>query len=174
VRQSRQLLAADGKLQAFLAGKGAPADAGTQAQMADLAQQPYRRFYHAAARLYRDAFAGQPALAGAHRYNAARAAALAGTGQGKDAAALNDAQRAEWRKQALDWLAADLAKYTAQAKKAAGQAVLRQQLSHWLKDSDLAGVRDEQSLAKLPEKEREAWSKLWVEVAALLKKVEQK
>ena len=91
VQQCQQLLAADGKLQAFLAGKGAPVDTATQVQMADLAHQPYRRLYHAAARLYRDAFAGQPALASAHRYNAACATALAGTGQGKDAVGLDDA-----------------------------------------------------------------------------------
>jgi tetratricopeptide (TPR) repeat protein len=172
--QAQQLLAADGKLQAFLAGKGAPADAVTQVQMADLAQQPYRRLYHAAARLYRDAFSGQPALASAHRYNAARAAALAGTSQGKDAARLNDAQRVEWRKPALDWLAADLAAYTALAKKADGRPSLRQQLTHWLKDTDLAGVRDEPALAKLPEKEREPWRKLWADVVDLLRKVEPK
>jgi hypothetical protein len=172
--QCQHLLAADSKLQAFLAGKGAPADAATQVQMANLAQKPYRRLYHAAARLYCDAFAGQPALASAHRYNAACAAALAGTGQGKDTAGLNDAQRAEWRKQALDWLAADLAAYATLAKKAAGRPVVEKQLALWLKDRDLAGVRDEPGLAKLPEKEREAWRKLWAEIAPLLKTVEQK
>ncbi len=177
VQQCQQLLAADSKLQAYLAGKGAPADAVTQVQMANLAQQPYKRLYSTAARLDRDAFAGQPALASSHRYDAACAAALAGTGQGKDAAGLDDEQRAQWRKQARDWLAADLAAYTTLAKKAGARATVQKgplASAHWLKDADLAAVRDEPALAKLPEKEREAWRKLWADVAALLKKLEQK
>jgi hypothetical protein len=56
--------------------------------------------------------AGEPGLAedlnAQHRYNAARAAALAGCGAGEDAAHLTDSDRAGLRKQALDWLRADL------------------------------------------------------------------
>jgi tetratricopeptide (TPR) repeat protein/tRNA A-37 threonylcarbamoyl transferase component Bud32 len=174
VKLCEQLLAVDGKLRAFLAGKGAPADAATQVQMADLAMQPSLRLYLTSARLYRDAFARQRTLADAHRYNAARAAALAGTGQGKDASELVDSQRAEWRKQALNWLAADLAAHREQAKKAVGRPIVRERLAHWLADKDLAGVRDERSLARLPAGERESWRKVWGEVAVLLKKVEQK
>jgi superkiller protein 3 len=174
VKQCEQQLAVDGKLRAFLAGKGAPADAATQVQMAELAMQPYHRLDLTAVRLYRDAFARQRTLADVHRYNAARAATRAGTGQGKDASELVDSQRAEWRKQALNWLAADLAAHREQAKKAAGQPIVRERLTHWQTDKDLAGMRDEPSLARLPETEREAWRKLWGEVAALLKQVEQK
>jgi tetratricopeptide (TPR) repeat protein/tRNA A-37 threonylcarbamoyl transferase component Bud32 len=174
VRHCRQLLDADDMLKAFLAGKGAPADAARQVRMADLAQQPYRRLFHTAILLYRDAFSREPSLADAHRYNAACAAALAGSGQGKDGAGLDEQQRATWRKQSLDWLAADLAKYTAQAQKATGRPVVRQQLAHWLEDPDLAGVRDERALAKLSGKQRDAWHKLWADVAALLEKVEPK
>src|SRR5215472_4056243 len=43
------------------------------------------------------------------RYNAANAAALAGCGQGEDAAKLNDNERTRLRQQALTWLRADLA-----------------------------------------------------------------
>jgi hypothetical protein len=42
-----------------------------------------------------------------------------------------------------------------------------QQLQHWLGDSDFAGVRGEQALAKLPEPERQAWQKVWSDVDAL-------
>jgi tetratricopeptide (TPR) repeat protein len=175
-RQCRQQLAADGKLKAFLAGKGASADAATQVQMADLAQQPFHRLSLTAARLYRDAFARQPRLADAHRYNAACAAALAGTGQGKDVVPLDDRQRTLWLKQALDWLRTDLAahalKINGRLRGSANQS--RKTLEHWIEDPDLAGVRDERSLAMLPEKEREQWRKLWADVAALIKKVEEK
>jgi hypothetical protein len=40
-------------------------------------------------------------------------------------------------------------------------------LAHWQRDPDLAGVRDTDALKQLPEDEREAWRKLWAEVAAL-------
>ena len=45
-----------------------------------------------------------------------------------------------------------------------------QVLRHWQVDSDLAGVRDEGSLGKLPQSERDGWLALWTDVAALLQK----
>jgi hypothetical protein len=43
-------------------------------------------------------------------------------------------------------------------------------LQHWDKDSDLAGIRATQSLAKLPEAERKEWQAIWAEVESLLKR----
>src|SRR5262249_15868568 len=37
----------------------------------------------------------------------------------------------------------------------------------WQQNEDLAGVRDEQALAKLPADERRAWQALWAKVATL-------
>jgi hypothetical protein len=45
-------------------------------------------------------------------------------------------------------------------------------LRHWQRDPDLAGVRDPEGLAKLPEIERMAWRDLWTDVDALLKRAE--
>jgi len=68
----------------------------------------YKHLYAASARFYAEAFADQPQLAEdldeGHRYNAACAAALAGSGKGKDAGRLPDKEYARLRKQALDWL----------------------------------------------------------------------
>jgi hypothetical protein len=47
-------------------------------------------------------------------------------------------------------------------------------LLHWQKDSDLAGLRDKDALAKLPPEERAACKRLWADVAALRQKAEQK
>jgi hypothetical protein len=47
---------------------------------------------------------------------------------------------------------------------------VRETLAKWQGDTDLVGVRDKDALAKLPEAEREAWQKLWADVAALLEK----
>jgi hypothetical protein len=171
--KSRQLLAIDGKLKVFLAGKGAPADAVTQMQMAYVAERPVNRLYLTAARLYRDAFARQPKLAesvpSSVRYNAACSAALAGCGQGKDVDKLDDKQRAHWRQQALDWLRADLAWWTKTLNKTKAQnrASIAQQMQHWQTDPDLAAVRDADALSKLPEDERAAWRHLWSDVDAL-------
>jgi hypothetical protein len=130
--------------------------------------------YAAAAGFYTGAFAAQPKLAEdlrcGHRYNAACAAAQAGCGQGKDAKDLAEKQRARLRKQALDWLRADLAARNEVLKKgpAGARAVVVQTMQHWLKDADLAGVRGPEALAKLPEAERPAWQELWADVAGTL------
>jgi hypothetical protein len=47
-------------------------------------------------------------------------------------------------------------------------------LRHWQKDSDLAGIRDAAVLDKLLVEERAACERLWADVAALLKKAEEK
>ncbi len=45
-------------------------------------------------------------------------------------------------------------------------------LSHWQKDTDLAGIRDAATLAKLPAHEQKAFTQLWADVAALLQKAQ--
>jgi hypothetical protein len=52
------------------------------------------------------------------------------------------------------------------------QAV-RERLTHWQQDAELACVRDRGALDKLPESERQAWQQLWDDVAALLRRAEQ-
>jgi len=49
---------------------------------------------------------------------------------------------------------------------------VQQALRHWQKDTDLAGIRDKAALAKLPAQEQKAFTQLWADVAALLKKAE--
>jgi hypothetical protein len=111
-------------------------------------------------------------LRAAHRYNAACAAALAAAGQGRDAPKPDDMERARLRRQALGWLQADLALGGKEAEKGTPQAraEVQKMLRHWQKDPDLAGVRQADALAKLPQAERAEWQKLWGEVAALLEK----
>jgi hypothetical protein len=104
-----------------------------------------------------------------NRYNAACAAALAAAGQGEDAAKLDDAEKARLRKQADEWLRADLSAYAKliASGKPDARALVQQRLQHWQQDADLAGIRDANALAKLPETERENWRKLWADVDAL-------
>jgi serine/threonine-protein kinase len=132
----------------------------------------------AAARLYADAFASDRALADSipeYRYHAARCAALAGCGRGEDAAKLSEAERTRWRKQACEWLRADLAGRVRwlDGDPAARRGVVRQALTRWREYPDLACVRDPGELDRLAADEREDYLALWAEVAAVLARTEK-
>src|SRR5262249_38940695 len=111
VREGRRLVELEGRQAAVLRGEAKPADAAERNEYAQLFY--YKKLYVAAARFWADAFAADPRLAddpeSSHRYDAACAAALAAAGLGADAGRLDDQERARWRKQALEWLRANLA-----------------------------------------------------------------
>ncbi|HZV08052.1 MAG TPA: hypothetical protein VE999_23415, partial [Gemmataceae bacterium] len=138
-----------------------------------LCQSPHKKLYAASARWYAEAFAAQPGLAdnpaSGHRYNAACAAALAGCGQGEDAMDLDENHCAHLRRQALDWLRADLKAWRSLLAKdqAKAQPVVAKQMQHWQVDPDFAGVRGMEALDKLPQAERMEWQQLWQEVETL-------
>ena len=54
------------------------------------------------------------------------------------------------------------------------QPAIIRTLKHWQSDMDLAGIRDTMELAKLPAEEQQGFAHLWADVAALLKKAEEK
>jgi tetratricopeptide (TPR) repeat protein len=170
LQQCEALLALEAKLPGVLAGKTRPGDVRERLGLIALCRVQQR--YAAAARLSAAAFAADPKLAedvrAAHPYNAACFAALAATGQGKDAATLDDAERARLRKQAVEWLHADLAQWTTQW--AGDRDKVQKVLEHWREDADLAGIRDRDALARLPAAERAACERLWSDVAGLIKK----
>jgi tetratricopeptide (TPR) repeat protein len=176
VYRAEQLAVLEASLPAYLRNERKPRD--SEERLALILVCRAKRFHHAAARLYADAFAAEPKLAddlkGGHRYNAACTAALAAAGHGADAAKLEDAAKAILRRQALDWLKADLT--TCGKLLSSGPPQVRpslvQTLRHWQQDSDLAGLRDTAALKELPAEERAACERLWVDVAALLKKAE--
>jgi tetratricopeptide (TPR) repeat protein len=108
------------RLSGVIRGQDQPADNAERLAFADLCRQPGEGRYPLATRLYADAFRAEPRLADdlgvAHRFHAAVAAAAAGCGQGQDGAGLDDAEKARLRDQALEWLRADLALWTRQAR----------------------------------------------------------
>jgi hypothetical protein len=128
--------------------------------------------YAAAARWYAEAFTAHPeVLAGpptGNRYLAAGAAARAGCGHGRDAADLDEQSRAGFRRQALDWLRADLEARQLGQELAKTPWQVASDLQCWLKDPAFDGVRGREALARLPEAERQAWHQLWVDVADTL------
>ena len=176
LKETERQASLNARLPAILGGKLKPTDASETVGLAQLCYD--KRLYGASARFWAEAFQAGPKLAedmkAQNSYNAACAAAQAGGGQGKDEPPLEETARAGWRKRAIDWLKADLAFWTKQVETGPPQAraLVVQTLQHWKVDSDLAGIRDEASLAKLPENERKACQALWTEVEALLKKTQ--
>jgi tetratricopeptide (TPR) repeat protein len=151
------------RLAEFRDGRAEPASAGDAVIVARLCQR--KRFYPHAVKYFTRAFEKDPALADylpfSDRYNAACAAARAATEPGPADV------RARFRKQALDWLRADLAARAARAKSDTERAAFRKFLREAVQpDPDLAGVRSLWSLLLMPADERVEWIKYWAEVDA--------
>ena len=159
------------RLPALLKGDDRPRDAAERVALTRMCRRMKR--HHDAARFFDEAFTADPKLAAdldaSYRYDAACEAALAGAGKGEPMP--DDSAKAGLRRQALDWLVADLAARSARSASVVGAGQhLAATLRHWKADPDLAGVRDPAALAKLPEAERKQWQSFWADVDALLKK----
>jgi serine/threonine-protein kinase len=113
-------------------------------------------------------------LRAGHRFNAARAAALAGSGHGDDVAGLGKPELAGLRNQARDWLRLDLAAWAQKVDNGteADRIHARRTLAPWRDDPDLAGLRDADALEKMPPAERQECQALWQEIADLLRRAE--
>lgn len=138
------------------------------------------KHYAGAARLWAEVLESDPTLAddrqAQHRYNAACVAALAAAGEGMNKPPLDGQEKARLRTQALSWLQAELEAWTKLLESATPEQrqAITQTLAHWQQDPDLAAIRDTEALAKLPEDEQNACTQLWVDVAALLRRAEEK
>jgi hypothetical protein len=164
----------DERLPAILYGKDKPANTFEKLTLAIMCGQ-HKKLYAASTRFYAEAFSDLPGLmedrVNQHRYNAACAAALAGCGQGGDAAKLDAAKRAELRKQALEWLRADFSSWSNLKDDPKHRSRIMEVLKHWQEDVDFAGVRGADAMTKLATEESVAWQKLWSDVADLLEKL---
>jgi hypothetical protein len=156
-------------LPAFLKGGYQPRDAEERLALAVACRA--RGHYRAAAGLYADAFAADPKAAEDHkagrRYAAACCAARA-------CAAVHTALPEEkdltrLRGAALRWLRAELDAWARRKETGTPQerAEARQAAQRWQRDPDLARVRDPEALGLLPAGERQEWTRLWADVAAL-------
>jgi serine/threonine-protein kinase len=165
----------DKKLPSILSGETKPTDLQDV-----IAWCEYQRLNVAGARFLAINMVNQPVLENRLEssvlYSAACFAALAASGQGKDAEKLTDRERADFRKQALQWLREDLTAWGDELHEYADKArpVVQGEMTQWKQVADLAGVRDAKALAKLPPDERDAWQDLWMDVDALLAKTQKK
>jgi hypothetical protein len=129
--------------------------------------------FAAAVRWFAEAFRADPALLTGRpsrlRYHAACAGALAGCGRGRDTAGLDEEARAGFRRQALDWLRAELeARVRLLEDPQTAYLTVPRDLPYWLEAPDFAGVRGPEALGRLPQSERQAWQQLWADVADTL------
>ena len=168
-----RLATLDARLAAVLKGE-APKDNAERLALAQRAYDTAR--FRTAAKLWAEALEADPKLAtdrqAGHPYNAACAAALAAAGKGKDEPPLDDTAKTKLRRQARDWLTAELVLWAKlnESGPPEAKAFIVQTLKHWQEDTDLAGIRDRDALSRLSEEERKAWETLWEECETLLKK----
>jgi hypothetical protein len=175
VREAESLAEIDHQLSAVVEGKHTLADNTERLALAQFCVK-HKKYLAAALRCYEDARAANPKLAddpwNLHRYNAACAAVLADCGEGNDADKFDEKERARLRKQAQDWLKADLHIWTKEADESPRS--VWSELKHCQADANFTGVRDKDALAKLPAEECAAWQQLWAEVEAVLRKTGNK
>jgi serine/threonine-protein kinase len=124
----------------------------------------------ALARIYAEAFAGNPDLILDHCLEAARAAVQVGSGRGVDAGTLGEPERKRWRQQARTWLREDLTIWMGELKRDFNEAHDRvgKALTEWQNDPELAGIRDAIELEQLSAEEKQDCKDLWAKVKAVL------
>jgi serine/threonine protein kinase len=156
---------------AMLGGAGTPKDNTERLRFATIAFD--QKKFAFATRLWAEALESDPKLGDDRRtqlrYDAARAAALAADGQGRDEPPLDGAAKANLRGMALEWLKAEriACKKLLEDKSPVAQTNVVQKLGNWKRDDSLASIRDAAALAKLPAGERAAFEQLWADVGAL-------
>jgi serine/threonine-protein kinase len=181
------------KLQAFRQGDWQPQDNNERLALLGICES--EALYGTASRLCADAFAADPdvakhlttqcfrraaqepdksnrteALISEIRYRAARCAALAGCGLGKDSTKLSAAEQTHWRRKALEWLRTDLVVLarTLDGGRRADRDLAKEMLTLWQDEPDLAGLREPAGLERLGADEQKGCLALWAEVGAVL------
>jgi serine/threonine-protein kinase len=184
-------------LTAFFRGEYRPED--NDERLALVGASQFQGNYAVAARLYADAFEADPELADnlttecryrtlreelpeddrmdpletECRYLAARCAALAGAGMGKDGANLSPAERARWRQQARRWLHADLDQWarTLTLGSERDRKLAKKMLTRWRIEPDLAGLFELNASDEFSADERKDGLALWNDVDLVLKRI---
>jgi tetratricopeptide (TPR) repeat protein/serine/threonine protein kinase len=173
IRLTERMIAVADRLPAVLNGEDRPRNTDEVDAFYAICRDQER--YAAAARLLTEYLAADPKLAASgllrYRYNTACVAALAGCGKSRDDPAPDEPARAALRRLALDWLNAERGAAAARLDSGTqeGRANVVKTLRRWQQDADLAGVRDEAEVVRLPEEEQKAWRGLWAEVQTLVK-----
>jgi serine/threonine-protein kinase len=162
------------KASAFFEGQYEPQD--NIERLILLGECRFKNYTFRASQLYADAFAADPKLADAprsdHFFNAARIAALAGSGQGEDVAGLGEEDRLKLGNLARKWLRAELAVQSTLLDRnlESHREGVRRKVARWRSDAELASLREPIELNRLPPAEREECLALWDDVETLLRR----
>jgi len=164
------------RLAAVLSGQRKPSDADERIELAQTCSARQRRFA-AATQFYQEAFEETSNGADEEDRNrmphlvhveAARAAALAGTGQGAEADSHDPDQRAAFRRQALRWLRAELDDMVSRLLRRPVSAASREEcaavLRGWEYDPAFALIREDAMLQHLPSEEQRELREFWTKV----------
>ncbi|WP_143393426.1 serine/threonine-protein kinase [Fimbriiglobus ruber] len=157
----------------LLAGHQKLATAAEALEFARLCSRSFPQRYSAASRFYELAFVRDRSLMAdliaGYRYDAARYAMLAASGEGFDAPFGSFDQRA-LRAKALAWLKEDLEilKFKAASSNKSDRHLAVAQLTHWLGNTDLNETRPGIRRVKMTIVERHSWDTLWNDVRATL------
>jgi serine/threonine-protein kinase len=171
-RQAERFVELEERLPAFLRGERKPSGSVEAISLARLCY--FRQLYRPSVRFWLEAFELEPVvqeLRTGNRNQAARAAALAGCGKGRDDPPLAENERKGLLAQARAWLKADLAEATKglQTKEPDAGTSVKETIARWREDPDLAGVRDPSALEGLSADEVNAWRALWSDFEAMLR-----
>jgi serine/threonine protein kinase/tetratricopeptide (TPR) repeat protein len=161
--------AMDDRLQAVVGGDP-PQDNAERLKLAEHAAASKR--YAQATKLFAEVLESDPEFAESHvlRFNAACTAVLAGVGKGQQAPALDDAAMAQLRAQGLRWLEEALAFFDKRLDSADNRqySAIADALQYWRQCPDLASVRVERDLSRLPVEEQQMWRVFWAKVDTML------
>ncbi|VTT98861.1 serine threonine protein kinase : Tetratricopeptide repeat protein,protein kinase family protein OS=Singulisphaera acidiphila (strain ATCC BAA-1392 / DSM 18658 / VKM B-2454 / MOB10) GN=Sinac_4434 PE=3 SV=1: Pkinase: TPR_1 [Gemmataceae bacterium] len=151
-------------LTALLEGKRQPRD--NDERLALIGVGRFENRFAALARIYAEALAADPKLAEIHRAAAARVAVQAGCGRGIDTGGLSETERRNWRAQARKWLREELSALTGALDRdpTKHRDRVRQTLTAWQNEPELAGIREPAELEKLLAGEKAECRNLWDEV----------
>ncbi len=172
VREVERMIALEKRLPALLRKEDRLTTVSERIRLARLCH--IRHLFATSAAIWDELFAAEPRLAlelsAGHRYSAACSAARAASGESEESTPPDPAARERLRGKAREWLEADLATVIESMAKASPRERPSgpSRLGRWLLAAGLHGVRDQESLAALPETERREWQSFWAKVEEAL------
>ncbi len=174
VEQARRKVALVARLPALLINESKPSGAVELDLLIEICRT--KKQYYSAYRVLVQWNESHAPVAVTYSYEAACLATLAAASQGEDARQLDDLKRTELRQKAQQILRIELTRYASLVQNGSlvERELVQKRIRPWLINSDLNSIRDTAALAKLPVDEQKAFTQLWADVAALLKKAEEK
>jgi serine/threonine-protein kinase len=163
-REAEQLILPN--LKALIDGSAQPHD--NDERIALLGSCAFDDLRGRCAQLWMEILEATPQLTDDQLEIAARAAALAGSGLGKDSEKFTDEDRTRWRNSAIALLSKRIDDLERQSNSAAFRKAAIQKMLALQQTPDLAALREPSAVARLPEKEQGRCAALWSHLRTVL------